>query len=110
MNTSGKVYLLKARDHPWYKVGKSRRFTRRFRWLYTNLPFEVDLVYTIDTDNISAVEDHFKQLFRAKRIRGEWFDLIAEDVEMFKVYICPTPRPPRPVAERMAAMMRRLDR
>lgn len=108
-SAGGKVYLLKARGYPWFKVGKSRRFTKRFRWLYTNLSFEVDLLHTIDADNIGAVEDHFKRLFQWKRVRGEWYDLTAEDVEVFKGYRCEAPRPPRPAAERMAAMKRQLQ-
>lgn len=108
MKVSGKVYLLKATGHPWFKVGKSIKSTKRLRWLYTQLPFEVELIHAIDTDNIGAVEDHFKRHFAAKRIRGEWFDLTPGDVETFKGYVCPLPKSARPAAERMAAMMRQL--
>lgn len=86
MKVSGKVYLLKATGHPWYKVGKSIKSTKRLRWLYTQLPFEVELIHAIDTDNIGAVEDHFKRLFRSKRIRGEWYNLSADEVEIFCNY------------------------
>lgn len=87
MKQSGKVYLIKARGHNWYKVGKSRKASKRLRWLYTHLPFEVDLIHAIDTDNIDSLESYFKKLFNERRIRGEWFDLRPVDIEKFCGYI-----------------------
>jgi hypothetical protein len=69
----GVVYLLKAGG--FYKIGKTIAFDRRFAEIKLQLPFKVELVHQIRTNNINLLESHFHRHFRKKRRNGEWFAL-----------------------------------
>ena len=79
---SGWVYVLQA--GPYYKIGKSKDVDRRIEQLATLPPFDIELVHTMPTDNMGAVEQDLHRLFNAKRVNGEWFELTEEDVAWLK--------------------------
>lgn len=79
----GFVYLLRygRRD---YKIGRSGSPGRRSYEVALQLPEEVHLVHSIETDDPVGIERYWHQRFSERRTRGEWFRLSPEDVRAFK--------------------------
>lgn len=78
----GYVYLLQSAYG--YKVGRTRSMPNRMRTFGVQLP----IMYTIPLcawfdDHIEA-ESSYHRLFSDKRINGEWFNLLEQDVEMIR--------------------------
>jgi hypothetical protein len=78
----GYVYVIQA--GPYYKIGVSRKVSRRIRQLSTLPPFDLELVCTIKTDDMFALERTLHEKFSSKRINGEWFSLSDSDVQFIK--------------------------
>lgn len=76
------VYLLQA--GPFFKIGKSIVFDKRFTQIKLQLPYAVQVVHIIKAANPTEVESHWHRRFAAQRRNGEWFELLASDVEEFK--------------------------
>lgn len=74
----GVVYLLKA--GPFYKIGKAIDFERRLGQIKLQLPYPVEVIHTIKTDDISGIEHYWHKRFVDKRTNGEWFVLTDSDV------------------------------
>lgn len=74
------VYLLRA--FKWYKIGRTRKLTSRVKALRTEPPFEIELIHLIECDNSWRAEKILHGIFSEKRVKGEWFALDAEDVEL----------------------------
>lgn len=79
----GYVYLIQSPTSA-YKIGKTVNPDNRIKTFKTKLPFEVEYVCLIQTDDMNALERNLHGLFADKRINGEWFALSAEDVEYIK--------------------------
>lgn len=79
---SGFVYLLKGDD--CYKIGKSKEPKTRTERLAVKLPFEVELVHTVESNRHSKLEKFLHNKFSDKKVNGEWFDLDKKDVEYIK--------------------------
>lgn len=79
----GYVYLLRA-DNGLTKIGKTRSLEQRLDHFTTKLPYELELIGTIESEQYSAIETELHNMFRSKRKRGEWFDLSDEDLENIK--------------------------
>jgi Meiotically up-regulated gene 113 len=78
----GFVYLL--RHDKVYKIGKSVDVTRRYKEIKLQMPYQMDEIHVIETDDPSGIEAYWHNRFRDKRLEGEWFKLSAEDVKIFK--------------------------
>jgi len=70
-----KTYLLKH-DNELYKIGKSINPKNREKTLQAEDP-NLELIHVIGIN----VESSFHEIFKEKRVRGEWFKLSKEDVE-----------------------------
>jgi hypothetical protein len=79
---NGFIYMLKAGRY--YKVGRSKSFSRRSRELAIQLPEVADTVHVISTDDPVGIEAYWHKRFEQKRLNGEWFALSAQDVKAFK--------------------------
>jgi hypothetical protein len=79
----GYVYLLQAASGQ-YKIGKTSDPKNRARTFGVKLPFQVDFICLIKTDDYQTLEKSLHQRFEAKRIDGKWFNLSDEDVEYIK--------------------------
>lgn len=78
----GFVYLL--RSGKYYKIGQTNSVGRRQYELAIQLPEDVKLVHSIETDDPEGIERYWHQRFTSKRARGEWFSLSADDVKTFQ--------------------------
>jgi hypothetical protein len=78
----GFVYLMKSGR--FYKIGMSNSAGRREYELGIQMPEPVTLVHTIRTDDPVGIEAYWHNRFAAKRKKGEWFELDAADVAVFK--------------------------
>lgn len=75
----GYVYVVEGGGY--YKIGKAKDIRNRTTWFELKLPFEVKLVYLIESEYYSETEKELHLAFANKRINGEWFDLTEEDLD-----------------------------
>jgi hypothetical protein len=74
------VYLIRA--YQWYKIGRTNYLSDRLASLSTLPPFDLELIHAIDCDDSRKAEAELHQTFAEKRVKGEWFLLSEEDVEV----------------------------
>jgi hypothetical protein len=79
--SNGGVYLLHSGKR--FKIGCSKALEQRVRRIQRILP-ESKLVHCIESDDPRGIEAYWHRRFAAKRVKGEWFELSAEDVAAFR--------------------------
>jgi DNA-binding XRE family transcriptional regulator len=77
------VYLLLA-DNGAYKIGRSFDPNVRRRDLASKMAVRISFVFSIKTHRAVWCEAWLHSHFASKRIKGEWFSLIEEDVAFIK--------------------------
>ena len=80
--TPGYVYLIKSGEH--YKIGRTKNLKTRVKSFETSLPLGATVVHSFETDDTTEAEIELHARFSDKRINGEWFNLVQDDVD----YIC----------------------
>lgn len=83
-SSDGYVYLIKSQFDAYYKIGRAVNPEKRMRTFNVKLPFKVEFVCVIKTEDMYALETELHRRFKAKHIEGEWFALDAADVEYIK--------------------------
>lgn len=81
------VYCIKMNSPtPVYKIGFSRQPHKRFKQLASGTmgPWTMELTAVIKTKCMSRLEANLHQMFKEKRVNGEWFALSDEDVQYIK--------------------------
>jgi hypothetical protein len=78
----GVVYLLKA--GPYYKIGKSVNFSKRLDQIKLQLPYPVEVIHRIASNDITAMERYWHRKFAHRLANGEWFMLSDDEVAEFK--------------------------
>jgi len=82
-NKAGYVYLLRGGDY--YKIGLSANPNRRIvKEIQPKLPFEVEIIATLQTENMFDLEKMLHTAFSHRRTNGEWFELEPHDVRWIK--------------------------
>lgn len=83
--SGGYVYVVKSQYG--YKIGKTKRMKDRAQLFSVKLPFPIEVVHFAWFDDYSAAELHFHQMFKAKRMEGEWFRLGEGDIAAIKRFV-----------------------
>lgn len=79
----GYVYLIQSPTGA-YKIGRTTNPKDRMKTFSVKLPFEVEYVCLIQTDDMYSLEQSLHKQFATKRVNGEWFQLEPNDVEHIK--------------------------
>ena len=79
----GYVYLIQSPTTA-YKIGRTQDPDDRIKTFSVKLPFEVNYIRLIYTDDMYALEKALHDYFADKRINGEWFELEDADVTYLK--------------------------
>lgn len=82
---SGFVYLLHS-SIGYYKIGRSISPEVRVKAFSVEMPFEIKLECLVESKDMHELELYFHRHFKDKRVKGEWFQLDAQDVEYIKNY------------------------
>lgn len=82
-NIPGQIYVLMA-DNGKYKIGRGKDGIGRVGILSTQLPYKIKVVLMRDTSDSILAEKMLHKMFGNKRLNGEWFDLIPDDIETIR--------------------------
>lgn len=77
------IYLIEGK-RGYFKIGRTRRPRKRIRKLSVILPFDIDVIHLIKTNDMVAAEQYMHERYQHKRVRGEWFELAPEDIAEIK--------------------------
>lgn len=77
----GFVYLMKSGKY--YKIGRSNNADRRAYELRIILPEKLEIIHKIKTDDPVGIEEYWHKRFKDKRKKGEWFEFMRQDIEIF---------------------------
>ena len=80
---SGFVYLVKAENTSYFKIGKSKAPYRRLSQLQTGSPIPLTVVERVFSLDCCTLERLLHQHYEAYQVRNEWFDLPDECVKEF---------------------------
>ena len=73
---AGYVYVIQDIDiSNFYKIGRTSNPSRRFKELSQLLPFEIEVVAIVPTDDAPTLEWQLHQRYAEQHQRGEWFKL-----------------------------------
>jgi len=87
---SGYVYLVEGAGGI-YKIGKTTQLDKRMSFFEIKLPFGVQLICAIPSDDTSTLERQLHERFADKHVNGEWFRLTQQEVEEIKKMVGITP-------------------
>jgi len=82
-NLFTKVYVMIDKNTGYYKIGRSKNPLRRERTLQSEKP-TIEMLFNYD----ARVKDEklLHDIFKQKRVRGEWFDLNGSDLIKIREY------------------------
>jgi len=79
----GYVYFLQA-DNGLVKIGQTKILDKRIEQLAVSLPYKLQLILTIKSEQYTRLESHLHELYAEHRANGEWFALTDEDLNYIK--------------------------
>jgi len=80
----GYVYFIREDYAGRIKIGKTKDINQRLDTFNVKLPFHVELLHVIESNNYHYTEKLFHILFQSKRVNGEWFNLNETDISWVK--------------------------
>jgi len=80
---AGVVYVLKSAYG--YKVGRTKSVPDRMKTFAVRLPFAYTIPICAWFEDCHVAERRYHDIFAAKQINGEWFDVTDQDVEMIRM-------------------------
>lgn len=80
---NGIVYFARN-DEGLTKIGWTQNFKKRKEALKLQEKINLELVHYISTYDCPTLEKTLHNVFKHKRVRGEWFDLSEEDIALIK--------------------------
>jgi len=78
-NTKGYIYFI-TYGEKYYKIGLTIDLDQRLSKFNVVMPFELELVHSIKSNDIYLTESLFHEYFANKRGKGEWFELDEKDI------------------------------
>lgn len=80
----GFVYVIyvDAGGERFYKIGHSKGYWERIEVHQCGCPFEIRTALCYYVNDMRAEEQILHAWFEAKRVRGEWFDLTRDDLDL----------------------------
>ncbi len=82
-------YIYAVRGAGLVKIGKSATPAARLAALRTSSPTELEVVGIYQTDDMDWLEKNLHIAFSDERVRGEWFDIGADDFERAMNHLAP---------------------
>ncbi len=83
--TEGYIYLVRAiTPDNHYKIGLSKEPVKRLEKMEIKLPFPIETIHLIPTDDIHSAKKTLHDKYANKRVNGEWFHLTPKDVNYIK--------------------------
>lgn len=80
----GWIYVVQGQDNQ-YKIGlTTRQPSVRLAEFTPKLPFKTELIMTIPSDDVMALEAHIHNRLDHLRINGEWFELDAAEINWLR--------------------------
>jgi len=76
---SGFIYLLKSKN--LYKIGRAKCPKDRLKTYKTENPFGIKVILQRRVDDYIKMEEKLLDMFRDKRVKGEWFKLNKQDIQ-----------------------------
>lgn len=76
------IYMDDSAGKRYFKIGFASTFTARFGAHQCASPFPLHVACAYFVGDMRSEERYLHRLFGEKRIRGEWFDLSADDLAM----------------------------
>lgn len=86
-NDDGFVYLITFKDSAYkryVKIGVANNVEVRLKTLQTSTPFKLSIMGAFYCRNKNKVEAALHDVFKDKRMCGEWFDLSDSDIFLIK--------------------------
>jgi hypothetical protein len=74
----GFIYIIKSEYG--YKIGLSKNIKDRLKLFGVQLPFPIEVVGYYKVGNMHKMELHIHNLYKSKRLNGEWFTLDEKDL------------------------------
>lgn len=84
---SGVVYLIKADDTNRYKIGCTSNLKARLKALEIKNPYKLEVIHTIPSNDIEALEKALHDQFAQYRTHSEWFELTQGAIMEFCSYV-----------------------
>lgn len=81
MAETGFVYFLRSECGKYTKIGSTKKLTPRARLLGILVPFKTRLAFAFHCTEFRDWERHYHDVFKDKRINGEWFSLSESDIQ-----------------------------
>lgn len=81
---TGFVYLIKLGDS--YKIGITKNTKERFKQ-FEFMPFDLQIIKTAKVKNYENIETLLHDMYKEKRIKGEWFNLTQDDIQNIIDYL-----------------------
>jgi hypothetical protein len=86
---AGYVYLIECPGFDYYKIGRtSLPVYTRLATIQNGSPFNLVVLKAILVNDCYKLESELHYLFADKRIRGEWFELSREDIDVITKNMC----------------------
>lgn len=77
---SSGVYVIKVQNSSKYKIGRTINIKKRIKQFSTGNPFNIKLLYFIETINYKKLEKNLHNILKQFRIKGEWFNFEDNDL------------------------------
>ena len=78
----GYIYVIEALNY--YKIGRSKEFNYRTKFLNTIMPIDTTLIHSFHSLDYTKAEKFLHNKYQHLHYKGEWFSLTGKEVEEIK--------------------------